>query len=365
MISENIVHPSEIETELAAIWKALQGTGKMRACLFNLIIYTKRNKRADYLYQVTQKLIEKFPCRILFVTIDDTAHDEVLKTSVSVMSAAEGHTIACDLINITLSQKASDRALYMLLPHFIPDLPIYLLWSDNPSSENKLSKTLEKLATRTIFDSESSDDLTEFAKAILAHKKQTQADIADLNWARIEGWRQLLLDTFRSKEKLEQLENLKSLKIIYNCHETDFLCHTKTQAIYLQGWLASQIGWDYKEAKTVGSTTQISYENKGQTILVTLEPQKLESLAPGRLISLEIITKKDEKYDFSRSQTELHMIDIDYTTKNYCQLPTQFIFDKYESGQSLVKEIFHKGTSTHYLKLINMLKDIHDQALKN
>jgi len=44
-----IVDPSKIETELERIWDSFQGTNKMRACLFNLIIYAKKSQRTLYL----------------------------------------------------------------------------------------------------------------------------------------------------------------------------------------------------------------------------------------------------------------------------------------------------------------------------
>ena len=70
MSSEYIVEPSKIENQLNLIWDLLRGKGKTRASLFNLVIYTEKNTRVDYLYKIAQKLIERFPSRILFVTID-------------------------------------------------------------------------------------------------------------------------------------------------------------------------------------------------------------------------------------------------------------------------------------------------------
>ena len=39
-----------------------------------------------------------------------------------------------------------------------------------------------------------------------------------------------------------------------------------------------------------------------------------------------------------------------------CDLPSHYVFTKAESGQSLVKEICHRGTSEHYLKVLNLVK---------
>lgn len=365
MSSEYIVNPAQIEDQLAAIWSSLQGTGKTRACLFNLIIYTHKNKRIDYFYKVAQQVIGKFPSRIIFVAINDEAPPETLKTSVAVMSSESNlNPTGCDLINISLSLQNRERAPFMILPHILPDLPIYLLWADDPAQNDPVSQKLEKLATRVIFDSESADDLTSFAKASLKHKESSGSDIADLNWARTEGWRQLFAETFKSEDRLSALRHTNTIKIYYNCLETEFFCHNKIQSLYLQGWLALQMGWSFVSSKKDSQDTILEYSNEGSKISLILSPKNLKEVAPGRVLEVKISDKKDQIFHFTRSKLHPHIINVEYSTKHLCLLPTQFIFDRYESGQSLVKEIFHKGTSPHYLSLLKKLSTTPNEAFK-
>src|SRR6185437_6618335 len=108
-------------------------------------------------------------------------------------------------------------------------------WAEDPLKENPLSHQLECLATRIIFDSETTHDLSEFAQIILRHQAESGVGISDLNWARMENWRELFSATFHSQERLEQLKNTKTLLMTYN--------GSKTQAFYLQAWLATRLGW--------------------------------------------------------------------------------------------------------------------------
>lgn len=364
MASENIVHPSKIENQLTDIWDSLQGKGKTRACLFNLIIYSNLNKRVDYLYQIAQKLIEKFPSRILFVTVDHEAPANTLKTSVSVISSESEHNeTACDFINIMLSKDSEQRAPFLLLPHLLPDLPVYLLWADDPSKNDPIAQKLEKLAERTIFDSESTDHLGDFANSLFKHQEASGTDVADLNWARTEGWRQLLAETFKSKDRLEDLRLLKSMKIFYNCLETQFFCHPKIQALYLQSWIAAQLGWKYHSSKKQEKNTHIVYERGGGQAELILIPTELKNIGTGNLVRLEIVGKSNDTFHIHRKEDQPHVINVEFSTEKFCQLPSQFIFDKSEAGQSLVKEIFHKGTSKHYLKMLKNLISIKDRDL--
>jgi len=359
MSSEYIVSPSQIEPKLTTVWDSLQGTGKTRACLFNLIIYTQNNKRVDYLYSVAQKVISKFPSRVIFVTIDEEVPKETLKTSVSVISSeSELNPTACDLINILLSMQNRERAPFMILPHIITDLPVYLLWADDPSKNDPVSQKLERLATRVIFDSESTDSLLCFAKAVLNHKKSSGSDIADLNWARIEGWRQLLTETFKGADKLAALKNLSQITLHYNCLETKFFCHTKIQALYLQGWIARQMGWTFSASRKQQNSSLITYKTQDHSVQVELKPKQITAMAPGRILEVDLLCKDGELFHFSRSQEDPHIINIHHSTPTLCQLPMQFIFDRYESGQSLVKEIFHHGTSSHFFSLLQWLSSL-------
>lgn len=360
MSSEYLVEPSKIEHQLNLIWDLLRGKGKIRASLFNLIIYTEKNSRVDYLYKIAQKLIEKFPSRVLFITIDESAPQGTLKTSVSaIASDSEQNMIACDFINILLSSDHRERAPFMIFPHLLTDLPTYLLWGDDPTKQDLASRNIEKLASRVIFDSETTEDLSLFSKAVLEHQKNSGCDIADLNWARIEGWRQLFAQTFKSKDRLASLGKICSIEITYNCLESPFFCHTKIQSLYLQGWLATQFDWKLQTCEKKDRRTILRYLNEDKSIEVTLNPTSLTHSPPGRIIDVKMETFDNEKYLFVRSKTHDQIIYIHYSTPLFCQLRAEFIFDKYESGLSLVKEIFHKGTSRHYIALMQHLSTLH------
>src|ERR1700733_1436277 len=90
MAAERLVSPANIQSELTSIWDSLESANKMRACLFNLIIYTKQNTRTAYVRTIAQKVIEKFPSRIIFISVDKDPTHDYLKAKVSVMPASEG-----------------------------------------------------------------------------------------------------------------------------------------------------------------------------------------------------------------------------------------------------------------------------------
>ncbi len=362
--------PSEIEKTLSSIWESLEGTketakkggGKMRASLFNLILITQNNARSAYIHGIAQSVIEKFPSRILFVSIDKQTTESLFRTKVSVLNPADSNSdIACDLIEFEVGERDIERVSFALLPHILPDLPIYVVWAEDPTQENALMCQLEKFATRLIFDSESTDDLPLFAKTILKHHTQALCEIADLNWARTENWRFLLFSIFSCNERLAELKDAKSLQLIFNAQETQFFCHTRIQSIYLQGWLACQLQWKLESFLASKEGLQFIYRKQdAQSVHVCLTPKSLPQFAPGAIASFDLITRADRQFSFQRNLATTHQATIKISSKEQCAMPTQFIFSKGKIGQSLAKEICQRGTSQHYLHLLHFISNIGD-----
>ncbi len=345
-----LIAPAQIESELQRIWDSLQGTNKMRACLFNLIIFAKKEERVPYLRLVAQKIIERFPSRIIFVEL--TSKEDKLETSVSVMTADEGdNEIVCDLINIRAGGSFLERVPFIILPNILPDLPIYLLHGHDPVNEDSLSKQIEQFATRLIFDSETTENLPQFAQTLLNYQKQHHADIADLNWARIENWRDLLTETFYSTDRLVQLKRSRLIHIHYNSTSSPSVSHTKTQAIYLQGWIASQLGWTFQKQ----DEGNVFYYKE---CTIYLHPSSMKSLTAGRVISNQIETAEEETFLLTRHLENPRHVSIEISTKETCAIPSHTLFDIDEVGQSTVHEVIHRGTSRHYMNLLSTLSTI-------
>lgn len=363
-----VVDPSDIESSLNQIWEKLashEGGAKMRACLFNLILVTQNTPRVPYFRGVAERVIEKFPSRVLFINIEKGKKEEDLRTSVSVVGAS-GHMsdVACDFIEFSIPEGCAERIPFAVLPHLITDLPVYLLWAEDPILENPLSYQLEKLASRMIFDSESTENLTLFAKSLLHHHEVVKCDIADLNWARTETWRTLILSTFRSPARLKELADTASLKIEYNALETTFFCHTKIQAVYLQGWLACQLGWQFQESQVQQNKDVFIYKNaQNQPISIELIPGLVKDLTPGVVISFRLSTRGEEHFEFVLNPDTPLQITLYICSRDKCEMPTQFVHSKGGIGFTLVKEICRKGTSAHFLCLMEFLSKLDPKTL--
>jgi len=244
----------------------------------------------------------------------------------------------------------------------LPDLPVYVLYAEDPSIEDQLCDKIGQLAGRMIFDSESTDHLPRFATSILEKHAKLHCDIADLNWGRIESWRDMLSMAFYSDDKLQQMQRAKQIQIVFNAQESTFFCHTHIQSIYLQAWLACQLGWNFQSFKQENKRLQFTYKGEFGPIEIFISSAQRTKLPPGLILSVEVLTKDEEQFKFDRNLEQIHQIRYEHSTHTQCDIPSYYIFTKAESGHSLVKEVCRRGTSEHFLKVLNLVKTMEATA---
>lgn len=343
MSIQQIVTPDQIEPELLRLWNALAAEKTTRASLFNLLVFNKLSERTDYIRSIVHKIVQRFPCRVLFVTEDPNSTHPYLKTAVSVVSIKNlDNATACDQIDIGATKETLLEVPFLLFPHFLPDLPTYLLWTEDPSKEHPLFEPLLDMAKRVIFDSEVAEDLPSFAKKVLHLHKNRSVEIADLNWARTEGWRELFIATNMTPVRQEELSQTTKISLTYNARQTPFFCHLQIQSFYLISWLFSRLPWSIEK----------------QIPAIEILPTSWEKLGPGTVVQVHL-SSPSHTFDAKRNQEHCHEVLLHLCSKETCELPFSFLLGQAATGQSLAKEIIHQGTSPHYLQMLKMLLLLH------
>lgn len=155
----------------------------MENYLFNLITYLPE-KNSDYFYRLVEEITSYFPAHTLFV------------------------------------KESAEDPIFFLLQNILPDLPVVTICGEDLSEKN-LHNVLQ-FSTRCIVD-----------RAAMS-RRIFSIDLVDLNWAKTRGWREAIKEVFDSPERFEQIASCKKIVIRSSPHST--------QALYLQAWLACQIG---------------------------------------------------------------------------------------------------------------------------
>lgn len=355
----NYIHPKEIEGELNKLWQKYESSNTIRAALFNLIIYCKKDFRQEYLHEMSQNIIRKHPCRMIIIT-DFEENKDFLKTYVSdIRPDDEGNRIFCDMVNFEVSGSYLERIPFVVRPHLLPDLPTYLLWGDDPTTENPIAKELEELSTRTIFDSEFATHMTDFASSLLSLKQEGMFDIADLNWARFADWRSLFAAQFNTDDKLHLLKCSKEITIAYNPKATKHFSHNKILSTYFQSWLANAMQWEFDTVLGTREELCFKYHTNSHPVSVTIVPDHISTtIAPGKISKVSIHSYENDFVSFEREMGKSHMVRINRSSSSHCDMPVYHIFDREKTGRSMAREIYEQGTSKYFLKALESISKL-------
>lgn len=351
------VQLANVEAELKQL-KDLQSTNSAitKACLFNLIIYSHEPRRTAYFQNIVRLIISHFPCRVIFIQTELHSQTSYLRVNVSIEVNPQNPGLTCDQICLEASENELHRVPFIVLPLIVTDLPIYLLWGQDPSAENIVLPRLQSLANRLIFDSEGSQNLQHFAKDLLQRKKSSKIEIVDINWARIEGWREVLNQTFDSSERLQQLSSAKSMKITYNNRPSDLFLQTQTQAIYLQAWLATQMKWSFKHLDKDGLDILLAYQTATGLIEIRLQGQPRGNIPSEEILEIEVTDQSNFLYSITRKDQE--QVIVYCNTMDRCELPFTLLLPNLWSGKIFIPEVFYQPTSEQYFNMLNIIAHI-------
>ncbi|CCB86582.1 putative uncharacterized protein [Parachlamydia acanthamoebae UV-7] len=346
---------ASIETELANLWESQGEKNKIKACLFNLVIYTQDARRIPFFDEIVHSFIEKYPCRVIFIQGNQQEKDAAINVKVSNVILQDGNTlIGCDQIILEAGINQIHRIPFIILPLFVPDLPIYLLWGENPATETKILPYILEFANKLIFDSEWTEDLQNFSKKVLTQIDRLKIEVTDFNWATLRGWRCVLSQTFDTPDKIDILNKGAVLYISYNSKKTEFLLHNEINALYLQAWLAAQLGWSIESADCDIQNRHLKYSYQKHPIEVKLIPEEHDDSSPGDILSIEIYTKEGCSIEIAKKK-DLSQVYVHMATPEKCELPFTISLPNLQRGFNFIKEVFYHSANEHYHNMLLML----------
>src|SRR5207302_631151 len=104
-MKEEDIQIEDIEKELVRLCALEKANNPCQAILFNLNVYVHDKSRIAYLHGLTQSIVERFPCRIIFISEDSDPKANFLSVNVSHELIGNGKSgIACEQIGIATSE---------------------------------------------------------------------------------------------------------------------------------------------------------------------------------------------------------------------------------------------------------------------
>ncbi|MBS0654523.1 MAG: glucose-6-phosphate dehydrogenase assembly protein OpcA [Verrucomicrobia bacterium] len=349
MITRNYLEEAPLPTHA-------EGQNVIKASLFNLIVVTNTLQRAIHCQELVRSITEKFPCRVIFVQVDEASQPDFFHTERSVQASGLGdNAVYFDQLLIESSADQLHKVPFLILPNIIPDLPIYILLGQDPTQEHTILPQLQKYAARVIFDIEAIDDLQGFSEKMLAALHIAHCNYVDIKWAKLKPWREGIARVFNDPEKLEMLQQSKSVQITFvgRCDQSEQ--KNELQALYLQAWLASRLNWTLLNVENEQGYIRISYQSKNQPITLSILPKDSEALETGSLFAVEVMSYDDAHFLISHEGvgTSSH-VTVHASTRDRCEMPYTLFFTNHQKGSSLVQEMFYQPSSEHYAQMLQI-----------
>ena len=166
-----------------------------------------------------------------------------------------------------------ERVASVVIPLLVPDLPVFLWWTETPPSDGRHVDDLVTLADRLIVDS------ADFARADLtlpevARLARFRVGITDLNWARLTDWRELIAQFFDVPAWRPFLNGITGIRAGFAVDMDGRDIHP-SQALLLLGWLASRLAWRPVERLAPSEAGGSPVSPKSETLAWPLPPNRM------------------------------------------------------------------------------------------
>ena len=169
-------------------------------------------------------LAERHPSRTIVLVPEPEQEDGLeADVDVDVFPSGEGRQIWAETIRIRLKGARAAAPASVVLPLFLPDLPVFLRWRGVPSFGSDSFESLVGVVDRLIVDSTEWPELPgAYAQLSGVFERVVVSDIA---WARTSRWRRQLASLW------PEIGNVERIRVT----------GTAAQAALLAGWLRSRL----------------------------------------------------------------------------------------------------------------------------
>ena len=289
-----------LERELARMRRSMgaqakeQGVPVARASVLNLVVFATRDAHARRAARTIDDLATRHPSRAIVVLADRRREGIApgLEMHCHLSHPAGLQQVSYEQILIRARGDADQRLASALIPLLLPDLPVFLWWTETPPLDAGYFEQLLGLADRLIVDS------ADFARpeAILARLHPVaragyeRYGLTDFNWTRITPWRELVSQFFDVPAWRPFLDGITGVRVGFSV-DADGREHHPSHALLLIGWLASRRGWSAVESLAPAEAGGLLFAMRrgdGQGIQTRVRPRYMRGIDEGNLSGLRI-----------------------------------------------------------------------------
>lgn len=288
-----------IERELARLRRGRSALARertvavARAAVLNLVVVATREIHALRATRAVALLAQRHPSRAIVVLADRRSEGEPSLGMHALLPRSDGSARVCfEQILIRARGAADGRIESAVIPLLLPDLPVFVWWTETPPLGRRHFEELLALADRLIVDSSdfARPEETLPALARIGATGGGRCAVTDLNWARLTPWRELVTQFFDVPAWRPYLGGIEGIRASFAVDADGRQVHP-SQALLLLGWIASRLGWqgaDPMAPSEAGGLLFAMGRPDGARVRVRLRPRFQRGLVEGDLSGVRL-----------------------------------------------------------------------------
>lgn len=261
-----------------------------RPCLMTLVAVTTTDAEERRAQRMTRAIVNLHPA--LAIVVRDQPHmrpgriDAAIATdSIRPESAC---AMQCELVTLHVRGAAGEHLAALVDPLLSSGVPTYLWWLGTPPfGKHELNDAL-KICDALVVDSSRFDapyrsflELTH-----LASSSHQNLGVGDLQWWRLESWRETIAQFFSPLDRRPFLNGIAEIGVDYAGEGRG----NRVAAALLIGWMASALKWKLQRAASgAGGTVVVHFAAEGwRPVHVALRSAPKDHLAQGEISAVRI-----------------------------------------------------------------------------
>jgi glucose-6-phosphate dehydrogenase assembly protein OpcA len=243
------VKVADVPVALSHRWKQIAdqypGTAT-RAASVNLITYTDDLRAGPVVSSIVGELAATHPIRAIVVVEEDEAASDAVESFIQsrAILARNGKPTCSEEVFLHANADSAERTASAVYGLLIADLPVYLWWRGPSPYGSGLFRLIAPFADKLIVDTQRFGDTSAALDTLrrMAEHRSGHVAVSDLNWKRIEPWRETIAACFDDPAVGATLAHLDRCEIDYaEADSAGAVAAPTARAALLAGWLSSRV----------------------------------------------------------------------------------------------------------------------------
>jgi glucose-6-phosphate dehydrogenase assembly protein OpcA len=219
-----------------------------RNCVMNMVALVDGSHVAEKVASIMADLAAHHPSRSIILHQHSPDREQRIDASIRCDAHAllHGEPVQHEQVTLHVQGAALDHVRSLVEPLLTPDVRTHLWWTGTPPLDDPAMHQALDLCEMLVVDSAAFERPFQslLALAKLADEVSGQIGIADLHWARVHAWREVLAQFFEPPSRRPFLHGINGVGIDYAGEGRG----NRVAAGLLTGWLCSTLGWRLKSA---------------------------------------------------------------------------------------------------------------------